>query len=368
MNQDMKSTEGLFSPFQLGSLRLPNRFVMAPLTRGRAESDGTPNALMADYYVQRASAGLIVTEATAVSPQGFGWLGAPRIYERSHAAGWRQITEAVHAAGGRMFLQLWHMGRVSHPAFLNGELPVGPSAIRAQGDIHTPQGKKDYVTPRALEVSEIAEVVREYAYGARLAREAGFDGVEIHGANGYLIDQFLRDGSNQRTDGYGGSVANRARFLLQVTEAVAKAWSPERVGVRLSPTGQYNDMRDSDPVGTFAYAATELDKLGLAYLHVMEALPGHWAHTPGPRVSPHMRAAFKGPLIVNGGYDAAKATEAIEEAEADLVAFGVPFLANPDLVERIRRGRALNPPDMATFYSGGAKGYTDYPALEEVVA
>ncbi len=364
----MKTTDSLFSPFQLGALSLANRFVMAPLTRGRADSDGTPNALMVDYYVQRASAGLIVTEATAVSPQGFGWLGAPRIYDRSHVTGWGKITEAVHAAGGRMFLQLWHMGRVSHPDFLNGELPVGPSAIRAQGDTHTPQGKKDYVTPRALELSEIAEVIREYAYGARLAREAGFDGVEIHGANGYLIDQFLRDRSNQRTDGYGGSVGNRARFLLQVTEAVANAWSAERVGVRLSPTGQYNDMRDSDPTATFGYAAQELDKFGLAYLHVMEALPGHWAHTPGPRVSPHMRSAFKGPFIVNGGYDAASANEALEEGTADLVAFGVPFLANPDFVERVRRGRPLNPPDMATFYSPGAKGYTDYPALEPVTA
>lgn len=358
----------LFSSFKVGALSLPNRFVMAPLTRGRAEADGTPSALMADYYVQRASAGLIVSEATAVSPLAVGWVGAPRIYNASHARGWGKVTDALHRAGGRIFLQLWHMGRVSHPDFLNGQVPVGPSAIAAAGDSHTATGHKPYVTPHALEAQEIPGVIRDYAYAARLAREAGFDGVELHGANGYLIDQFLRDGSNQRKDAYGGSAANRARFLLEVTEAVASAWAPERVGVRLSPTGAYNDMRDSNPVETFTYAAQALNRFGLAYLHVMEGLPGHWAHVPGTQVTPHLRAVFKGPMIVNGGYDAVKAAAAIEGGQTDLVAFGVPFLANPDFPERIRHAAALNAPDMATFYTGGARGYTDYPALASVPA
>jgi N-ethylmaleimide reductase len=349
-------------------LQLPNRFVMAPLTRGRNGPDHTPNSLVVEYYVQRATAGLIVTEATAISPQGFGWLGAPGIYEANHVAGWRKVTDAVHAAGGRIFLQLWHMGRVSHPDFLAGHLPVGPSAIAAQGDTHTPLGKKDYVTPRALDAGEVPGIVRDYARAAERAREAGFDGVELHGANGYLIDQFLRDGSNQRSDRYGGSVANRIRFLLEVTEAVVGAWSPDRVGVRLSPTGQYNDMRDSNPKVTFTAAAQKLDRFGLAYLHVMEGLPGHWAHTAGEQVTPHMRAAFKGPFIVNGGYSPARADADIAEGETDLVAFGVPFLANPDLVERVRRGAPLNPPDMATFYSPGPKGYTDYAVFQELAA
>ena len=353
----------LFSPFQLGSLALPNRFVMAPLTRGRANSDRVPNDLMKEYYAQRASAGLIITEATAVSAQGFGWFGAPAMYNEAQAAGWQKITGAVHQAGGRIFLQLWHMGRVSHPAFLNGELPVGPSAIAATGDTHTPEGKKLYVTPRALETAELAGVVEDYARATRLARQAGFDGVEIHGANGYLIDQFLRDGSNHRTDQYGGSIENRVRFLVEVATAVVKAWSPDRVGVRLSPLGQYNDMKDSTPVATFTHAATELSRLDLAYLHVLEGLPGHWSHVSGEQVTPHLRTAFHGPLIVNAGYDANAAERAITAGETDLVAFGVPLLSNPDFVERVRRSAPLNPPDMATFYSQGPKGYTDYPAL-----
>ena len=353
----------LFTPFQLGPLALPNRFIMAPLTRGRANPDRVPNDLMTEYYAQRASAGLIITEATAVSAQGFGWFGAPAIYTEAHVAGWQKITDAVHQAGGRIFLQLWHMGRVSHPDFLDGELPVAPSAIAATGDTHTPTGKKLYVTPRALETAEIAGVVEDYARGARLARQAGFDGVEIHGANGYLIDQFLRDGSNHRTDQYGGSIENRVRFLVEVAKAVVKSWTADRVGVRLSPLGQYNDMKDSTPLQTFTHAADELNRLGLAYLHVLEGLPGHWSHVPGERITPHLRKAFHGPLIVNAGYDAAKAEHAIQSGETDLVAFGVPLLANPDYVERVRRGAPLNQPNMATFYSSGPEGYTDYPAM-----
>jgi N-ethylmaleimide reductase len=353
----------LFSSFQVGALKLPNRFVMAPLTRGRANPDRVPNDLMTEYYTQRASAGLIITEATAVSPQGYGWLGAPALYNEAQAAGWRNITNSVHDAGGRIFLQLWHMGRVSHPDFLNGDQPVGPSAIAAQGDTHTPKGKQLYVTPRPLETAEIAGVVRDYAHGARLAREAGFDGVEIHGANGYLIDQFLRDGSNQRTDRYGGSIENRVRFLAEIATAVVEAWSADRVGVRLSPLGQYNDMQDSTPIQTFTHAAKELNRLGLAYLHVLEGLPGHWSHVAGERVSPHLRAVFHGPFIANAGYDAGTAERAINAGETDLVAFGVPFLANPDFIERVRRGAPMNTPDMATFYTPGVKGYTDYPPL-----
>ena len=364
----MKTNNPLFTPFKIGSLELPNRLVMAPMTRGRAEADGTPNALIAEYYRQRAGAGLIVTEATPVSRQGVGWVGAPRIYNDKHALGWRGVTEAVHAAGGRIFLQLWHMGRVSHPDFLSGELPVAPSAIAATGETHTPLGKKAYVTPRALAPEEIPGIVQDYAKATVLARNAGFDGVEIHAANGYLIDQFLRDGSNRRTDQYGGSAVNRTRFLLEVTEAVAGAWSADRVGVRFSPTNPYNDMKESDPVATFGYAAGQLDQFGLAYLHVMEPLPGHFFAGPGERVSPTLRRVFKGPIIANGGYDAEKGGNAIRAGEADLVAFGVPFLANPDLVERYRDGSPLNPPDMATFYTHEAKGYTDYPALAAAVS
>ncbi len=365
----MQPTNPLFTTFKLGSLTLPNRAVMAPLTRGRANADGTPNDLMASYYAQRASAGLIVTEATAISPQGFGWLGAPGIYTDSHVAGWQKVTKAVHTAGGRIFLQLWHMGRVSHPDFQKGgALPVGPSAIAARGDTHTASGNKPYVTPRALETSELPGIVQDYAAATQRARAAGFDGVEIHSANGYLLDQFLRDGSNHRTDAYGGSVANRVRLLVEVSRAVTAAWSPDHVGVRLSPTSQYNDMKDGNPVETFGHAAKELDQFGLAYLHVLEGLPGHWSHVPGPRVSTVIRAAFHGAFIANAGYDAEKATQTLDNGDADLIAFGVPFLANPDFLERVRRGAPLNPPDMATFYSPGPKGYIDYPTLSGVAA
>jgi N-ethylmaleimide reductase len=360
-------TNILFTSTKVGKLTLANRFVMAPLTRGRADADRSPNDLMAEYYEQRASAGLIITEATAISPQGYGWFGAPAIYNSAHVDGWRKITNAVHRNGGRIFLQLWHMGRVSHPDFQGGALPVGPSAIAARDEAHTAEGKKPYVTPRALETSEIPGIVRDYANATRLARDAWFDGVEIHAANGYLPDQFLRDGSNHRTDRYGGSVENRARFLLEVTEAVAAAWSPERVGVRLSPKGTYNDMHDSDPLKTFTYAAHALNKYGLAYLHVFEGLPGHWSAQPGERVTPHMRRLFKGPLIVNGGYDRVTATRAVAEGEAHLAAFGTQFIANPDLVERFRVGGPLNTPDPESFYTPGARGYTDYPVLAEAL-
>jgi len=358
----------LFTPFTIGDLELPNRLIMAPLTRGRADDGSIPNEMMAEYYRQRASAGLIITEATHISPQGRGWVGAPGIHNAEQVRGWQRVTDAVHAEGGRIFLQLWHMGRASHPDFHEGgALPVAPSAIAiANDEIHTPLGKKPYAMPRALERDEIPGVVQQYATATRLAQEAGFDGVEIHGANGYLIDQFLRESSNQRTDEYGGSVANRARFLLEVTEAVVSAWRPERVGLRISPTSGYNGQGDSDPEALFTRVARELNRFGLAYLHALEALPGHMLAMPGPRISPAIRKAFRGPFIINGGYDADSGAEAIEHGEADLIAFGVPFLANPDLVARYRTGAPLNAPDFATFYSSGPTGYTDYPALAEL--
>jgi N-ethylmaleimide reductase len=357
-------TTHLLSSYKLGSLAIPNRLIMAPLTRGRAGQERLPNALMAEYYVQRASAGLIISEATQISEQGAGWNETPGIHTHEQVKGWRSITEAIHNAGGHIFLQLWHTGRASHPDFQpGGALPVSASAIAAQGEAHTPKGKKTYVTPRALELDEIPGVVQQYTEATKHAQDAGFDGVEIHAANGYLIDQFLRDGSNQRTDAYGGSVENRVRFLLEVTEAVCQAWEADQVGVRLSPTNPFNDMRDRDPITTFTHAAKALNQFGLAYLHILEALPGHFLAGDGERVTPYLRKAFQGPLILNGGYDAKTGEAAISNGEADLIAYGIPFIANPDLLERFRQDAALNPPDPATFYTPGTKGYIDYPAL-----
>lgn len=362
----MKQIFTLFTPFTIGDLELPNRLVMAPLTRGRADDGSIPNELMVEYYRQRGSAGLIISEATHISPQGRGWVGAPGIHTSDQMRGWQRVTDAVHVEGGRIFLQLWHMGRASHPDFHEGELPVAPSAIAISNDhIHTPQGKKPYPVPRALEREEIPGVVQQYVAATKLAQQAGFDGVEIHGANGYLIDQFLRESSNQRTDDYGGSIENRVRFLLEVTEAVVSAWRPERVGLRLSPTSGFNDQRDSNPEALYTHAAQQLNRFNLAYLHLLEALPGHMLEGPGPRVTPSIRKAFRGPLMVNGGYTAELGAQAIERGETDLIAYGVPFLANPDLVERYRTGAPLNAPDFATFYAAGAKGYTDYPTLAE---
>lgn len=363
----MNANTHLLSPYQLGSLELPNRVIMAPLTRARAGKKRIPNGLMKEYYTQRASAGLIISEATQISEQASGWVETPGIHNDEQIKGWQQITDAVHAQGGKIFLQLWHTGRASHPDFQpNGELPVSASAIRPAGEAHTPMGKKPHVTPRALEPEEIPGVVQDYAQATRRAQKAGFDGVEIHAANGYLIDQFLRDCSNQRTDIYGGTLENRVRFLREVTEAVVNAWSADRVGVRLSPTNPFNDMRDSDPIATFTYASEALERFGLAYLHVLEALPGHFLAGEGDRVSPHMRKAFKGTFMINGGYDYVSGESAIANGEADLVAYGVPFIANPDLPERFSREATLNEPDPSTFYTHEAKGYTDYPTLKEL--
>jgi N-ethylmaleimide reductase len=360
----MSASPTIFDPVDFASLTLPNRMFMAPMTRGRARPDGVPQEPMPEYYRQRAGAGLIITEATAVSPQGVGWVNAPGIFSDAQEAGWRAVTEAVHAAGGRIVLQLWHMGRVSHPDFHEGALPVGPSAIAADGYTHTPQGKQDYVTPRALDAEELPGIAADYAAAARRAIAAGFDAVEIHGANGYLIDQFIRDGANRRTDAFGGSIENRWRFPLMVARAVADAVGAERTGIRLSPTGDYNGMSDSDPAASYAYGSARLSELGLLYVHVVE--PVGEAQTNGagdPRIHPRIRAAFDGRLILNGGYDVDSANAALASGEADAIAFGVKFLANPDLPARFADGADLNAPDFGTLYTPGAKGYVDYPAL-----
>ena len=355
----------LFDPLTLGKYHLPNRIFMSPMTRGRAGAGAVPSSFVADYYAARADAGLLITEATAISPQGYGWFNAPGIWTDAQEQGWKHVTDAVHAKGGRIFLQLWHMGRVSHPDFLEGNLPVGPSAIAAKGETHTPLGKKTYVTPRALTVAEIQATISDYAAAAKRAIRAGFDGVELHGANGYLVDQFIRDGSNKRTDEYGGSVDNRLRFLLEVTKALVEAVGADKVGVRLSPRGGYNDMQDSNPIATFSRAAELLDALGLAYLHIMEALPGHMMYAEGERVMPYIRKAYRGVLITNGGYTKQSANMALQNGEADAIAFGVLFLANADLVSRFKTDARYNQPDFATFYTPGEKGYTDYPLLSQ---
>ena len=353
-------TPSLFDPIRLGPYLLPHRIFMAPLTRGRADADGTPTDIMAAYYAQRASAGLIVSEATAVSLTAVGWHLAPGIFTARHAEAWKPITDAVHGAGGRIFVQLWHTGRVSHPDFLGGARPVAPSAVPVAGQTRTPAGKRPFVTPRALEAVELPGIAEDFARAARRAIDAGFDGVEIHAANGYLLDQFIRDGSNQRRDDFGGSIEGRWRFPMQVTQAVIDEIGAPRTGVRVSPTGSFNGMRDSDPVATFSYGARELGRLGIVYLHVVEDA----IRSEGPSVHPHIRAAFDQILILNGGFDAATGQEALASGAADAIAYGVPFIANPDLPTRFHTGAKLNVPDPDTFYTPRAQGYTDYPFLD----
>jgi N-ethylmaleimide reductase len=353
----------LFSHIKVGNLTLRNRIFMAPMTRCRSVNNHVPNAMMAAYYAQRASAGLIISEAAQISPLGIGYPNTPGIHSAEQVAGWKQVTQAVHEKGGRIFLQLWHVGRISHPAFLGGELPVAPSAIRPAGQTYTPEGMQEFVTPRALETEEIPAIVRQYVAGAEHAIEAGFDGVEIHGANGYLIDQFLRDGTNRREDLFGGSIGNRSRFLLDIVREVCDAIGPERTGVRLSPSGTFNDMSDSDPATHFAYVCDKLSTYHLAYLHIIDALEKdirHGANVVDLRI---LRDAYRGVLITNGGYDKQRANAAIEDGLADAVAFGALFLANPDLPERFRTDAPLNEPDPATFYTQDEKGYLDYPAM-----
>lgn len=359
----MSSDINLFTPVQLGPYTLPNRIVMAPMTRLRA-IDNIPNSLMATYYAQRASAGLIVTECTMVSPLSGGYINGPGIYTEEQVAGWQLVTNAVHEKGGRIFLQIWHSGRISHPALIGGELPVAPSAIAATGSLHTPIGKVALETPRALETEEIPQIVEQFRQAAKNALTAGFDGVELHGAFGYLIDQFLQDGSNQRTDEYGGSIENRSRFLLEVVEAVTSVCG-NRVGIRLSPSNTFYGMYDSNPQATFGYVINALNRFNLAYLHLMEPnevdLAAREVINP---VLPQFRPIFKGTLITNGGYDNPKADSVLAKGDADLVSFGQPFIANPDLPKRLQINAQLNTPDPKTFYGPDAKGYTDYPFLE----
>lgn len=354
----------LFEPLQMGSLNLPNRIVMAPLTRCRADAGRVPNALMVRYYAQRASAGLILSEATSVSPQGVGYPDTPGIWSEAQVEGWKRVTNAVHAAGGRMFLQLWHVGRISHPEYLNGDLPVAPSAIAPQGHVSLLRPQRNYVTPRALELAEISGIVAAYRKGAENAKRAGFDGVEIHGANGYLLDQFLQDSTNKRTDAYGGSVENRARLLLEVTDAAIAVWGAGRVGVHLAPRGDAHTMGDSDPLGTFGYVAEQLGQRGIAFIFTRESLGEN-------RISPALKKRFGGVLIANEGFNRASAQQVLAVGEADAVSFGKDFIANPDLPRRLHLDAPLNPARPETFYGYGlqdrAVGYTDYPALTEEV-
>ncbi len=357
----------LLSPYRLGPLDLKNRLVMAPMTRSRAVEGNVANPLAATYYAQRASAGLIISEATQISPQGVGYIRTPGIHSPEQVEGWRKVTDAVHAAGGKIFAQIWHVGRVSHPEFHGGALPVAPSAIAGEGEVYTSQGRVPLGTPRALETEEIPGIVEDFRKAALNAIKAGFEGVEIHGSAGYLLDQFLRDGSNKRIDRYGGSLENRARFPLEVATAVVEAVGAERVGYRVAPNLPVHGMSDSDPKATFTYLAGELDRLGLAYLHVFEPVAGPAAPPPEvERVAPYLRKTFSRSLILCGGYDAASGEAAVASGAADLVAYGVPFIANPDLVERYRQGAELNAPDFASFYGsekGDAAGYTNYPKL-----
>lgn len=361
-------SDALFQPFQFGSLTLPNRLVMAPLTRNRATPDGDePHDLNVRYYTQRASAGLIITEGSQISRQGQGYLYTPGIYTPGQIAGWRKVTDSVHAAGGRIFIQLWHVGRVSHVSLQeNGAPPVGPSAARAETKTYLARGFDAVSQPRALALSEIPDILRQYETAARNAKEAGFDGVELHGANGYLLDQFMKDGVNDRTDAYGGSIANRARLVIEATEAVMKVWDRSRVGIRLSPA-KVNDAADSRPEALFSYVVERLDNLSIGYIHMIEGVTQGDRNTVAIDYSA-LRRSFRGAYIANNGYDQKMAVEAIASGRADLVCFGRLFLANPDLPERFRQGAPLNEPDRATFYGGDAHGYTDYPALGQAMA
>jgi 2,4-dienoyl-CoA reductase-like NADH-dependent reductase (Old Yellow Enzyme family) len=349
----------LFDPITIGDLSLPNRIIMAPLTRARAGAARIPHALMAEYYVQRAAAGLIISEATSISPQGVGYADTPGLWSTEQVEGWKLVTKAVHNAGGRIFAQLWHVGRISAPMFLNGELPVAPSAIRPAGHLNIVRPKQEYVTPRALETAELAGIVEHYRKAAMNAQMAGFDGVEIHGANGYLLDQFLQDSTNHRDDEYGGTIENRARLLLEATDAAASVWGPELVGVHLAPRGDSHDISDSNKLATFSYVARELDDRGIAFLCIRE-------HEGEDAIGPKLRGLFGGTYIANEAYTGESAQAALDSGTADAVAFGKPFISNPDLVQRLRQKAPLNQFDVPTFYIPGPQGYTDYPTLETV--
>lgn len=350
-------TSKLFTPLQIGDLTIPNRIIMAPLTRSRAEFERTPNEMMREYYTQRAEAGLILTEATAINPMGVGYADTPGIWSEQQIAGWKKITESVHKEGGRIFLQLWHVGRISDPKFLDGELPVAPSAIQPDGRLSLQKMGHKIVKPRALENHEVKQIVQDYKQGAINAKAAGFDGVEVHAANGYLIDQFLQTGTNVRTDEYGGSVENRARFLMEIVDAIVPIWGSGRVGVHLAPRGDSNFISDANPHETFTYVAKELGKRKLAFLFVREKQGEGY-------LTPELKALFGGPLIANEGIEVDKAEGLVNEGIADAVSFGKLFISNPDLVTRIKKGAHFEPFNVKTFYSPGPVGYIDYPRLQ----
>lgn len=346
----------LFDPIQLGDLHLPNRIIMSPLTRCRASEGRVPNPLMAEYYTQRANAGLIISEATSVTPMGVGYPDTPGIWSEEQVEGWKLVTDAVHKAGGRIILQLWHVGRISDPIYLNDALPVAPSAIAPKGHVSLIRPYKDFVTPRALDINEIPDVIECFRQGAQNAKISGFDGVEIHGANGYLLDQFLQTASNQRTDEYGGSVENRARLMLEVTDAVISVWGAGRVGMHLAPRGDSHDMGDENPADTFGYVAKELGKRKIAFICTRE-------HFNAPALTPELKQAFGGNVIANEAFDFESASQAVKEKVVDAVAFGKAYIANPDLVKRFKEQAPLNPPRPESFYGGGIEGYIDYPFL-----
>ncbi|RVU30991.1 alkene reductase [Neptunomonas marina] len=353
----------LFSPLQLGAIELNNRILMAPLTRTRADADHVPTDLMTEHYAQRASAGLLIAEATMIAEGCSAFWREPGIYSDAQVAAWKRVTDAVHAKGGKIVLQIWHGGRACHPLLNDGRVPVAPSAIAiANEEVHTPEGKKSYTEPRALSDEELPEIIAQFRAAAENAKRAGFDGVEVHGANGYLLDQFLRDGTNHREGPYGGPIENRARLLLEAIEAAVDVWGSDRVGVRLSPLNSFNDMRDSDPVGLITWLAKRLNDYNLAYVHLMRT--DFFGAQQGDVVSP-MREHYQGNLILNMGYSHDEAATAVASGEADAIAFGVPFIANPDLPERFKVGAELAEADPATFYTQSAEGYTDYPMLQD---
>ncbi len=364
------SSHGLFDAITLGAIHAPNRVLMAPLTRGRSIGEHVPvSELKSDYYSQRANAGLIIAEATGISQEGLGWPSAPGIWSQDQVTAWKPVTKAVHDADGRIILQLWHMGRLVHPDFLGGAAPVSSSATTAPGDAHTAEGKKPYTQARALDHEEIPRIVADYVHAAKNAIAAGFDGVQIHGANGYLIDQFLRDNSNFRTDEYGGSIDNRIRLLREVTQAVADAVGADRTSVRLSPNGETQGANDSNPVALFTAAASALQDIGIAFLELREVKTyGNFGTTDVPRVSPEIRKVFSGPLVLNQEYTRELAETDLASGLADAISFGRPYISNPDLVERLRIGAELTPDNYRTWYSPGSAGYTDYPTLETVTA
>ncbi|WP_038016506.1 alkene reductase [Synechococcus sp. PCC 7335] len=362
------NSPNLLSSYQMGDLSLKNRVVMPPMTRGRAGEERIPNALMAEYYSQRSNAGLIISEGTAPSKQGNGWVHAPGIYNEAQVEGWQQVTEAVRAKGTPFFLQLWHTGRASHSSFQeNNQLPVAPSALRIEGsESHTPTGKQPYEVPRALETEEIPGVVEDYRKAAENAKKAGFDGVEVHAANGYLIAEFLQSKTNKRTDRYGGSLENRYRFLREIVEAVITVWPANRIGVRLSPNGSFNDMGSPDYKETYLYVAQQLNSYGLAYLHIMDGLAFGFHELGEPMTLAEFREVFDNTIIGNCGYDREQAEQAIASGDADLIAFGRPYISTPDLVSRFANNQELNPDaPMETWYSPGPKGYTDYPTYTD---